>query len=142
MRGWGLGTRLISPPFSSSSLPHHTFLVHSHRRAVKCYQKAVDLQPSHTEAAICLGDVLFAAGDEVRGRPFVMWGISEFDSVLALYDCRRRLLVLIRELLKLHQPLSECACRGKSCELTVDHVSSWWDHVSSWWDHVSSWWIM
>ena len=69
--------------------------------------------------------MLFAAGDEVRGRPFVMWGISEFDSVLALYGYRRRLLVLIRELLKLHQPLSECACHGKSCELVVDHVSSW-----------------
>ena len=56
---------VIPPAFSSSSLPRHTFIVHSHRRAVKCFQKAVDLQSSHTEAAICLGDVLFAMGDEV-----------------------------------------------------------------------------
>ena len=55
----------IPPAFSSSSFPRHTFIVHSHRRAVKCFQKAVDLQPSYTEAAICLGDVLFAMGDEV-----------------------------------------------------------------------------
>ena len=52
-------------------------------------------------------------------KAVVTWEISEFDSVFALYGYRRRLSVLIRELLKLHQPLSECACHGKSCELMV-----------------------
>ena len=35
------------------------------RRAVKCYQKVLDLQPVNTEAAMCLGDVLTATGEEV-----------------------------------------------------------------------------
>lgn len=35
------------------------------RRAAKCYQKSLDLQPSNVETAMCLGDVLTASGNEV-----------------------------------------------------------------------------
>ena len=48
-------------------------LSHSFRRAVKCYQKVLDLQPVNTEAAICLGDVLTAIGEEVSCFFLVMW---------------------------------------------------------------------
>ena len=34
-------------------------------RAIKCYQKAVDLQPAHIQALNSLGDALFVSGDEV-----------------------------------------------------------------------------
>ena len=34
-------------------------------RALKCYQKAVQLQPDHVEALSCAGDLLFTAGREV-----------------------------------------------------------------------------
>ena len=35
------------------------------RRAEKCYRKALSLQSSHPGAAINLGDILWANGDEV-----------------------------------------------------------------------------
>ena len=73
--------------------------------------------------------MLFAAGDEVRGRLFVTWVISEFDPVFGLYGYRRRLSVLIRELLKLHQPLRECACHVGLCELMVGSCELMRDHV-------------
>ena len=38
----------------------------SYRRAAKCYQKVLDIQPTNTAAAMCLGDVLTASGEEVR----------------------------------------------------------------------------
>ena len=38
---------------------------HSLRRAAKCYQKVLDLQPVNTEAAMFLGDVLTSTGQEV-----------------------------------------------------------------------------
>lgn len=34
------------------------------RRAAKCYEKALELCPAHTEAAMLLGDMLYAVGDE------------------------------------------------------------------------------
>ena len=34
-------------------------------RALKCYQKAVQLQPDHVEALSCTGDLLFTTGHEV-----------------------------------------------------------------------------
>ena len=34
-------------------------------RALKCYQKAVQLQPDHLEALSCTGDLLFTTGHEV-----------------------------------------------------------------------------
>ena len=47
----------------------HTFNIHTYsldyRRAEKCYQKAVALQPSNPEASLCLGDVLWSNGEEV-----------------------------------------------------------------------------
>lgn len=38
------------------------------RRAVKCYRKALSLQPSLFEAAMALGDALRSLGDEVCNR--------------------------------------------------------------------------
>ena len=57
----------------SKVLPVSYGSFHSFRRAVKCYQKVLDLQPVNTEAAICLGDVLTAIGEEVSLFFFVMW---------------------------------------------------------------------
>ena len=45
-------------------------------RALKCYQKAVQLQPDHIEALSCCGDLLFASGREVYSCTHVRFKLN------------------------------------------------------------------
>ena len=46
-------------------LPFVVIIIIVSRRAAKCYQRALDLQPMNTEAAMSLGDVLTENGNDV-----------------------------------------------------------------------------
>ena len=77
------------------TLSHGTML---YRRAAKCYQKVLDIQPTNTEAAMCLGDVLTASGEEVRctgtSCHMTVYCVSLFHRIERL-KCTRRLWQLL-----------------------------------------------